>query len=215
MPLGPMRTKAQKQAGMHEVMGEFKRGQLHSGSKAGPTVTNRKQAIAIGLSQTGQSRGYAGGGIVEHDFDPDLPRRQEDAQLVPLTQQYPPAYLETIQRLLANQRRVPTAGEPRKLQAGGTTQAAKHTQEQVNYRRGYPMRQCSVCSMYTHKANEGASGGCTAVSGPITPYGLCDLWHCLPNPYGHKLTAEHRRVMEDAYDHAHGYSTSKFSHNRR
>ena len=26
MPLGPMKTKAQKQAGMHEVMGEFKRG---------------------------------------------------------------------------------------------------------------------------------------------------------------------------------------------
>lgn len=34
-----------------KVMGEFKRGKLHSGSKKGPEVTNRKQAIAIGLSE--------------------------------------------------------------------------------------------------------------------------------------------------------------------
>lgn len=33
------------------VMGEFKRGNLHSGSKTGPKVTNRKQAIAIALSE--------------------------------------------------------------------------------------------------------------------------------------------------------------------
>lgn len=37
--------------GMKNTMGEFKRGQLHSGSKKGPVVTNRKQAIAIGLSE--------------------------------------------------------------------------------------------------------------------------------------------------------------------
>lgn len=34
-----------------KVMGEFKRGKLHSGSKKGPEVTNPKQAIAIGLSE--------------------------------------------------------------------------------------------------------------------------------------------------------------------
>jgi len=38
------------------VMGEFKRGQLHSGSKKGPKVTSRKQAVAIALSQSGQSK---------------------------------------------------------------------------------------------------------------------------------------------------------------
>jgi len=32
-------------------MGEFKRGKLHSGSKHGPKVTSRKQAIAISLSE--------------------------------------------------------------------------------------------------------------------------------------------------------------------
>lgn len=34
-----------------KVMGEFKAGELHSGSKSGPLVTSRKQAIAIGLSE--------------------------------------------------------------------------------------------------------------------------------------------------------------------
>lgn len=56
MPLGPTRTKAQKRAGVKKVMDEFKGGKLHSGSKTGPKVRNRKQAIAIALNQTGQSR---------------------------------------------------------------------------------------------------------------------------------------------------------------
>lgn len=34
-----------------KTMGEFKRGSLRSGSKTGPKVTNRKQAIAIALNQ--------------------------------------------------------------------------------------------------------------------------------------------------------------------
>jgi predicted transcriptional regulator len=34
-----------------EVMPKFKKGELHSGSKKGPTVTKRKQAIAIMLSE--------------------------------------------------------------------------------------------------------------------------------------------------------------------
>lgn len=34
-----------------KVMGEFKKGELHSGSKKGPEVTNPKQATAIALSE--------------------------------------------------------------------------------------------------------------------------------------------------------------------
>jgi hypothetical protein len=34
-----------------EVMHKFKEGELHSGSKSGPKVSNRKQAIAIMLSE--------------------------------------------------------------------------------------------------------------------------------------------------------------------
>ena len=36
---------------MKGIMDEFKAGKLHSGSKTGPAVTSRTQAIAIGLSE--------------------------------------------------------------------------------------------------------------------------------------------------------------------
>lgn len=39
-----------------KVMGEFKGGTLHSGSKKGPVVKSRKQAIAIALSEAGKSK---------------------------------------------------------------------------------------------------------------------------------------------------------------
>lgn len=39
-----------------KVMSEFKRGDLHSGSKKGPEVTNPKQAVAIALSEAGKSK---------------------------------------------------------------------------------------------------------------------------------------------------------------
>lgn len=39
-----------------KVMGEFKRGTLRSGSKRGPKVTSRKQAIAIAMSEAGKSK---------------------------------------------------------------------------------------------------------------------------------------------------------------
>jgi len=39
-----------KKTKMAKVMGEFKKGTLNSGSKKGPVVKNRKQALAIGLS---------------------------------------------------------------------------------------------------------------------------------------------------------------------
>ena len=40
-----MRNKA------HKVMSEFKAGTLHSGSKKGPVVKSRKQAVAIAVSE--------------------------------------------------------------------------------------------------------------------------------------------------------------------
>jgi len=40
----------------HKVMGEFKRGTLHSGSKSGPKVKDRKQAQAIAMSEAGKRR---------------------------------------------------------------------------------------------------------------------------------------------------------------
>lgn len=47
----PIKGQSPKEV-MHTEMGEFKRGNLHSGSKHGPVVKSRKQAIAIGLSES-------------------------------------------------------------------------------------------------------------------------------------------------------------------
>lgn len=44
---------------MHKVMHEFKEGALHSGSKHGPEVHSRKQAIAIGMSEQRQAKSEA------------------------------------------------------------------------------------------------------------------------------------------------------------
>ena len=45
-----------KPAKVGVVMREYKKGVLHSGSKKGPKVTSRKQAIAIALSEAGMSK---------------------------------------------------------------------------------------------------------------------------------------------------------------
>lgn len=46
----------QGKAGMKAEMHKFKVGQLHSGSKRGPIVKSRKQAIAISLRESGMSK---------------------------------------------------------------------------------------------------------------------------------------------------------------
>lgn len=41
---------------VRKVLHEFKTGQLHSGSKKGPKVKSRRQAIAIALSEARKGR---------------------------------------------------------------------------------------------------------------------------------------------------------------
>ena len=48
------KTKAAA-AKVGKVMGEYKSGMLHSGSKKGPEVTSKKQAIAIALSEASKT----------------------------------------------------------------------------------------------------------------------------------------------------------------
>lgn len=50
------RTKEAKQRKVGKVMKEFKAGELHSGSKEGPVVTNPSQAQAIALKEAGVGR---------------------------------------------------------------------------------------------------------------------------------------------------------------
>jgi hypothetical protein len=47
-------SKAQAKVG--KVMSEYKAGKLHSGSKKGPVVNSRDQAIAIALSEAGKAK---------------------------------------------------------------------------------------------------------------------------------------------------------------
>lgn len=45
-----------KKKKVKKVMHEYKAGELHSGSKKGPVVKNKKQAIAIALSEARKKR---------------------------------------------------------------------------------------------------------------------------------------------------------------
>ena len=56
MPNKKPTTKAGKKAAVKTVMNEWKSGALHSGSKKGPKVKSQSQAVAIALSESGQSR---------------------------------------------------------------------------------------------------------------------------------------------------------------
>lgn len=47
--------KSKSEKKISKVMREFKKGELNSGSKTGPVVKSRKQAIAIALSEAKQS----------------------------------------------------------------------------------------------------------------------------------------------------------------
>ena len=53
-PMVPMKKGGQ--AKVEKVMHEFKTGKLHSGSKKGPEVSSRKQAIAIALSEARKAK---------------------------------------------------------------------------------------------------------------------------------------------------------------
>lgn len=44
-------NKQRRKEKVEKTMHEFKHGELRSGSKSGPKVSNRKQAVAIALSQ--------------------------------------------------------------------------------------------------------------------------------------------------------------------
>lgn len=48
---GKALKSAHQKAKVEKTLHEFKEDDLHSGSKVGPKVTNRKQAVAIALSQ--------------------------------------------------------------------------------------------------------------------------------------------------------------------
>lgn len=51
----PLRAAFEKNK-IHMTMSEFKHGTLHSGSKTGPKVKSRKQAVAIAINQAKRAK---------------------------------------------------------------------------------------------------------------------------------------------------------------
>ena len=52
-----MAAKKSKGKGkVEKVMKEYSEGKLHSGSKKGPVVKSKKQAVAIAMSEAGMSK---------------------------------------------------------------------------------------------------------------------------------------------------------------
>jgi hypothetical protein len=51
-----MKKPTKAQAKIQKVLHEFKTKTLHTGSKKGPLVKSRSQAIAIALSEAGKSK---------------------------------------------------------------------------------------------------------------------------------------------------------------
>jgi hypothetical protein len=49
-------SKARRQQKIKQTMHEFKHGELHSTSKKGPLVRDRRQAVAIALSQARKAK---------------------------------------------------------------------------------------------------------------------------------------------------------------
>ena len=51
-----MKRKMTAQKKVKKVMGEYAEGKLHSGSKKGPVVKSKDQAVAIALSEAKKSK---------------------------------------------------------------------------------------------------------------------------------------------------------------
>lgn len=51
-----MTAKKPNKGKIEKVLKEYKEGKLHSGSKTGPTVKSKKQAVAIALSEAKKSK---------------------------------------------------------------------------------------------------------------------------------------------------------------
>jgi hypothetical protein len=79
----------------------------------------------------------------------------------------------------------------------------KSDQNAMNYRLGHPMTQCGVCQRY-RKGAQSPFGSCTMVTGKITPYGLCDRFSAVNNPWGNVLTRQSRRALAAHYDQIRG-----------
>jgi len=77
----------------------------------------------------------------------------------------------------------------------------QQTQQAVNYRRGYPLQCCGDCTMYGKPLDPNKMfGACSAVTGQITAYGVCDLFYRLRNPFGFFLPWQYVNEINRLYN---------------
>jgi len=80
--------------------------------------------------------------------------------------------------------------------------AQKQTQREANYGRGDPVSHCGICAFYMgyHR--------CSKVMGAVSSYGVSDLFHAEPNPFGKTLGPNELRAIKamaaDASDRSGG-----------
>lgn len=105
-------------AKVEKVMGEYGKGELHSGSKEGPKVTSRKQATAIALSEARDAGAKipmkkAGGGRIDKNMVESTSARPKDKQGRPITDkqlrepQMTPAQIKAAREAVARGNREP------------------------------------------------------------------------------------------------------------
>jgi len=97
---------------MAGVMHEFKHGQLHSGSKHGPKVKSRKQAVAIGMSEQRQMKKsmHGSGPFTKAEMDKGYKVCYTSAEL----QRMDTDRLHTVDEFTMANRRNGTSGKNRK-----------------------------------------------------------------------------------------------------
>jgi hypothetical protein len=68
---------------------------------------------------------------------------------------------------------------------------AKLSQEEANYRRGTPLKHCGVCLYYEGEDDK----SCSKVDGPISGFGLSDVFAMQKNPFGSLIGPQEARMI--------------------
>ena len=68
----------------------------------------------------------------------------------------------------------------------------KLSQEDANYRRGQPTKHCGVCRYYEGEDTK----SCSRVEGPISGYGISDVFTMQKNPFGSAIGPKEAAMID-------------------
>lgn len=156
---GYVRGGKVSQPKVEKVMHEFGEGKLHSGSKSGPVVTNRKQGIAIALSEGRKAVKKAEGGMIKPTASnmPNLPKpvMPPEAKIIsggkkPKTPKQQMAFQEVAKKGAAAKKM--DASVPKFASGGLAGRIASKTKPTA---AGLPPRQMNAKSRFVPKMSDG------------------------------------------------------------